>query len=105
MKHWKTNEEMGSGFKYSKKTHKRDCYNSLEKISKHEYNTMRTSYLIRDWWSLDQLNELRGFLDDEIDMRLDDLKMKDREENCECGLTEKGTWSEELFDEFGCTCE
>ena len=105
MKHWKTNEEMGSGFKYSKKTHKRDCYNSLEKISKHEYNTMRTSYLIRDWWSLYQLKELRDFLDDEIDMRLDDLKMKDREENCECGLTEKGTWSEELFDEFGCTCE
>ena len=71
MKHWKTNEEMGSGFKYSKRTHKRDRYNFLEKISKHEYNIMRTNYLIRDWWSLDQLKELRDFLDGEIDMRLE----------------------------------
>ena len=26
------------------------------------------------------------------------------EENCECGLCENGEWSEELFEEFGCTC-
>ena len=26
------------------------------------------------------------------------------EESCECGITEDGVWSEELFDEAGCTC-
>ena len=30
---------------------------------------------------------------------------KEKEENCECGLMENGTWSEELFDKFGCTCD
>ena len=55
MKHWKTNEEIGSGFRYSKRKHEKFHYNFLEKISKHEYNTMRTTYLIRDWWNLDQL--------------------------------------------------
>lgn len=67
MKHWVTNEEMGSGFKYSKKTHEAYHYNSLEKISEHELNIMRTRYLIRDWWSLDQLKELKEFLDNEIE--------------------------------------
>ena len=28
-----------------------------------------------------------------------------KEENCECGLTEDGVWSEEVFDRFGCTCD
>jgi len=28
-----------------------------------------------------------------------------KEENCECGLTDNDTWSEEVFDRFGCTCE
>tara|TARA_R100001126_G_C4790910_1_gene131827 strand:- start:416 stop:544 length:129 start_codon:yes stop_codon:yes gene_type:complete len=32
-------------------------------------------------------------------------KEKEKEENCECGLMDDGTWSEELFDEFGCTCD
>ena len=27
------------------------------------------------------------------------------EENCECGLTEDGSWDESLFDEWGCDCE
>ena len=27
------------------------------------------------------------------------------EENCECGLTENGSWDESLFDEWGCDCE
>tara|TARA_Y100001972_G_C7513230_1_gene259220 strand:- start:187 stop:402 length:216 start_codon:yes stop_codon:yes gene_type:complete len=69
MKHWITNQEMGSGFRYSKRTHEEFYYNSLEKISKHEYNTMRTTYLIRDWWNLDQLKELKEFLDNEIEDR------------------------------------
>ena len=69
MKHWKTNEEMGSGFKFDKKTHEQFHYNFLEKISKHEYNTMRTTYLIRDWWNLEQLKDLKEFLDNEIENR------------------------------------
>ena len=71
MIHWKTNEEMGSGFKFNQKTHEEFDYNSLEKISKHEYNTMRTRYLIRDWWSLDKLKNLKEFLDNEIAERLE----------------------------------
>ena len=67
MKHWKTNEEMGSGFRYSKETHQEFHYNSLEKISKHEHDIIRTMYLIRDWWSLDKLKELKCFLDNEIE--------------------------------------
>ena len=67
MKHWKTNEEMGSGFKFNKKTHEQLHYNCLEKISKHEYNIWRTTYLIRDWWDLDQLKVLKQFLDNEIE--------------------------------------
>ena len=31
--------------------------------------------------------------------------MSDREENCECGLKEDDTWSEEVFDRYGCSCE
>ena len=31
--------------------------------------------------------------------------MSDKEENCECGLKEDGTWSEEVFDRYGCSCE
>ena len=30
---------------------------------------MRTTYLIRDWWNLDQLKELKKFLDNEIEDR------------------------------------
>ena len=26
-------------------------------------------------------------------------------ENCECGLTEDGSWDESLFDQWGCNCE
>ena len=26
------------------------------------------------------------------------------EEFCECGLDEKGQWSETIFEEFGCNC-
>ena len=67
MKHWKTNEEMGSGFKFDKGTHEQFHYNCLEKISKHEHDIIRTMYLIRDWWSLDKLKELKCFLDNEIE--------------------------------------
>lgn len=30
--------------------------------------------------------------------------MNNKEENCECGLTEDGTWSERVFDRYGCDC-
>ena len=69
MKHWKTNKEMGSGFRYSKRKHEEFYYNSLDKISKHEHDIIRTMYLIRDWWNRDQLKELKCFLDNEIEDR------------------------------------
>ena len=28
----------------------------------------------------------------------------ERAENCQCGMTEQGVWSESLFDSFGCDC-
>ena len=28
-----------------------------------------------------------------------------KEENCECGITQDGKWSDELFDLFGCCCD
>ena len=52
-----------------KKTHKEFYYNCLVKISKHERNIERTTYLIRDWWSLNQLKDLKEFLDNEIEDR------------------------------------
>tara|TARA_R100001460_G_scaffold10240_2_gene24212 strand:+ start:9 stop:143 length:135 start_codon:yes stop_codon:yes gene_type:complete len=27
-----------------------------------------------------------------------------KEKDCECGLKEDGTWSDEVFDRFGCDC-
>ena len=72
MKHWVTEEEMGFGFRYSKRKHEYFHYNSLDKVSKHEHNIMRTKYLIRDWWSLDKLKELKDFLDGEIAERFEE---------------------------------
>tara|TARA_R100001198_G_C5103171_1_gene134316 strand:- start:215 stop:502 length:288 start_codon:yes stop_codon:yes gene_type:complete len=66
MKHWKTNEEMGEGYQYNEKEHKQNQYNSLLVVDKHENNTMRTKYLIRDVWDLDTLIDLKVHLDDII---------------------------------------
>jgi len=33
------------------------------------------------------------------------MEMSKKEEDCECGLTEDGTWSDEVFDRYGCGCE
>tara|TARA_R110000772_G_scaffold168535_1_gene280300 strand:- start:968 stop:1204 length:237 start_codon:yes stop_codon:yes gene_type:complete len=65
MIHWKTKEEMGNGFKYDEQEHKEVSYNSLLTIDKHEENTMRTKYLIRDVWSGDvkKLLDLKEHLD------------------------------------------
>jgi len=67
MKHWATKKEMGNGYQYNQKEHKEFQYNSLLKLEKHEENTMRTMYLIRDaGWTHKQLIDLKVHLDDAI---------------------------------------
>ena len=67
MKHWKTKNEMGNGFQYDEKEHEKLEYNSLIKVEKHEKNTMRTKYLVRDVWKKKQIIELRDFINQEIE--------------------------------------
>ena len=55
-----------------KKEHEKLWYNSLIKVEKHEKNTMRTHYLVRDWWSKKQLIELRDFINETIKEKGDD---------------------------------
>ena len=71
MLHWKTREEMGDGFMFNKSEHSDTQYNSLQAIQPHEKNTMRTKYLVRDWWSKKQLIELRDFINETIEERGD----------------------------------
>jgi hypothetical protein len=71
MIHWKTNEEMGDGFQFDKSEHLEVRYNALTKVETHEKNTMRTKYLVRDWWSKKQLFELRNFINDTLAERGD----------------------------------
>jgi hypothetical protein len=33
-----------------------------------------------------------------------DIAIQYKQDNCECGLDEKGQWSEKVFDRFGCEC-
>ena len=67
MKHWKTQEDMGGGFQYNQKEHEKLSYNSLLDVGKHEENTMRTNYLVRDIWNKKQIIELRDFINQEIE--------------------------------------
>tara|TARA_R100001015_G_C4507773_1_gene80367 strand:+ start:365 stop:577 length:213 start_codon:yes stop_codon:yes gene_type:complete len=69
MKHWKTKEEMGSGFQHTEKQHKEFEYNSLEKIKPYEKNILRTCYLIRDIWKDEQLIELKKIINEQIEER------------------------------------
>ena len=69
MLHWKTKEEMGEGYQYNQDEHSDNEYNSLVVLDKHEANTMRTKYLIRDVWDLEQLVNLKIHLDDIIKER------------------------------------
>jgi|TARA_R110000796_G_scaffold249849_1_gene378111 hypothetical protein len=62
MKHWKTKEDMGGGFTYNQKDHKKLQYNSLAKVKPHEKNTMRTCYLIRDVWTNEQVLTLFDYI-------------------------------------------
>ena len=77
MKHWKTEEEMGEGFQHTEKEHKEFEYNSLEETKPHEKNTMRTMYLIRDVWTIEQLCKLQEHLTDTIKERKDNKKRKE----------------------------
>ena len=69
MIHWKTKEEMGEGFAYSSKVHEQDQYNSLLKVKPYEKNTMRTYYLVRDWWDNDQLVKLKDYINEILESR------------------------------------
>ena len=69
MIHWKTKEEMGDGFQFDKSEHLEVKYNALTEVETHEKNTMRTKYLVRDWWSNKQLFELRTFINDTLSER------------------------------------
>jgi hypothetical protein len=71
MIHWKTKEEMGDGFQFDKSEHLEVKYNALTEVETHEKNTMRTKYLVRDWWSNKQLRELRNFINDTLAERGD----------------------------------
>jgi len=71
MIHWKTKEEMGGGFQFDKSEHLEVKYNALTEVETHEKNTMRTKYLVRDWWSNKQLRELRNFINDTLTERGD----------------------------------
>ena len=71
MIHWKTKEEMGDGFQFDKSEHLEVKYNALTEVQTHEKNTMRTKYLVRDWWSNKQLRELRNFINDTLAERGD----------------------------------
>tara|TARA_R100000149_G_C5853429_1_gene121484 strand:+ start:181 stop:399 length:219 start_codon:yes stop_codon:yes gene_type:complete len=66
MLHYKTKQQIGEGFVYNEKEHKEKKYNSLISPYAFEQNTMRTKYLIRDVWNLEQLQELQKFLVEEI---------------------------------------
>ena len=67
MKHWLTKEEMGDGFQYNEKEHKEFEYNSLIVVAAHEKNTMRTSYIARDVWTLKQKIQMRDILNELIE--------------------------------------
>ena len=71
MIHWKTKEEKGDGFQFDKSEHLEVKYNALTEVETHEKNTMRTKYLVRDWWSNKQLRELRNFINDTLAERGD----------------------------------
>lgn len=69
MLHYKTKEQMGEGFAFNEKDHKANEYNSLVSPYPFEENTMRTKYLIRDIWDIEQLHSLQEFLEEEISNR------------------------------------
>ena len=95
MKYWKTNEEMGGGFFYETKLHKHLDYNELIYIEKHEENTRRTKYLIRDIWSIEQLKELQEYLN----QYLEEKEEEDYDEEAEARDYEGGK-EDYLYDNY-----
>jgi len=71
MIHWKTKQDMGEGYQFKQSEHSEVQYNSLLAVEPHEENTMRTNYLVRDWWSDKQLTELRDFITSTLQSRKD----------------------------------
>ena len=69
MIHWKTKEDMGEGYQFNQSEHSEVQYNSLLAVEPQEENTMRTNYLVRDWWSDKQILELRDFINSIIESR------------------------------------
>ena len=69
MLHWKTKQEIGNGYQYNEQEHQELSYNSLLTVDKHEQNTMRTNYLVRDIWSNKQIIELRDYINSIIESR------------------------------------
>ena len=69
MIHWKTKEEMGEGYQFKQSEHSEVQYNSLLAVEPQEENTMRTNYLVRDWWTDKQLTELRDFITSTLESR------------------------------------
>ena len=69
MLHWKTKQEIGNGYQYNEQEHQELSYNSLLTVGKHEQNTMRTNYLVRDIWSNKQIIELRDYINSIIESR------------------------------------
>lgn len=67
MLYWNTKEEMGEGFLYDELDHKKNDYNHLVDIECHEKITLRTKYLIRDVWDIEQLKELQEYLNEIIE--------------------------------------
>ena len=66
MKHWVTKEEMGEGFQFNEEEHKINEYNSLINTYPFEKNIMRTRYLIRDIFTMEQLKELQIDIEEAI---------------------------------------
>ncbi len=69
MLHWKTKQEMGEGYQFKQSEHSEVQYNSLPAVEPHEENTMRTNYLVRDWWTDKQLKELQDFITSTLESR------------------------------------
>tara|TARA_R110000824_G_scaffold3147_2_gene14556 strand:+ start:948 stop:1160 length:213 start_codon:yes stop_codon:yes gene_type:complete len=69
MIHWKTKQEMGEGYQFTQRDHSEVQYNSLLEVEPHEENTMRTNYLVRDWWNDKQILELRDYINSIIEER------------------------------------
>ena len=66
MKHWVTKEEMGEGFQFNEQEHKINEYNSLINTYPFEKNIMRTRYLIRDIFTMEQLIELQIHIEETL---------------------------------------